>query len=341
MVSDFDSGSSPGSQTDPLDLAQPASAQGLYAECDPQIAQEWLDRSGLDITQVARAACLSVTQVRQLLHGTDTAFYSSAIRRRAYQRVMRLLGAPEPATHAAVATPDRTPADGLRPGLRVQRPNALAVHPSLEPKQAVSMTVNTSSRGPIRYTAWAWLGLALLLGAATAQWWHGWLHLQGPGWHLPRTAPSTQPASPSVAAEDNASRASAPTEAVNTAQPGPATPPPSASSAEDLSASPPLASPICAYVAQPATTVIPTQAEKPGNYVFVQARSEAEVCVVDGDRKVTQLRLKAGEHRSVYGPAPWQISGLDLNQINIYFQGWRVMLPEVATRHVALVERSR
>ena len=94
-------------------------------------------------------------------------------------------------------------------------------------------------------------------------------------------------------------------------------------------------------MAQPVTTVMPALAEKPGNYVHIKARSDIEICVVDGERKVTQLRLKAGENRSVYGPSPWQISALDLTQIDIYFQGSHIMLPAMATQQVALVERNR
>lgn len=301
-----------------------ASEAQAYAQCDPQFAQAWLDHSGLDIGQVARVSCLSVAQVRQLLHGTDGSFYSPSIRQRAYRRMLALLGAPEPAHSSAAVVPAPAQAEGPSPVPTPEPLTEWTVHPSGQPEQAVSMTVDTSPRGRFTYTAWAWLGVALLLGAATAEWWHAWLRQQVPGWHAPFALETAQtlPATPDPPVP-------------------PAPPDPPAPSAQDATAAGSPAELPCAYVAQPVTTVMPAQAEKPGNYVFVQARSEAEVCVVDGERRVTQLRLKAGEQRSIHGTAPWQISGLDLNQIHIYFQGWRVMLPEMATRQVTLVERSR
>jgi hypothetical protein len=47
--------------------------------------------------------------------------------------------------------------------------------------------------------------------------------------------------------------------------------------------------------------------------------------------------MKAGENRSVYGVSPWQVSGLNLPKVQIFFQGGRVSMPEAATR-VKLVE---
>ena len=290
-------------------LPETVNVDGAYVHCDPGYAQAWLDRSGLDITQVARMSCLSLAQVRQLLQGADGSFYSPAIKQRAYRRVLALLGAPEPARPAPEAS---------------------------VPEQVVGLTVDNVPRRPITYTAWAWLGLVLLIGAATAEWWHGWLSsqvlsfrpqldVQAPAGAAPTTAASAEAASTEVPTTGSENQVTLP-------------PPMTHSQAPTAAAT---SAPPCAYVAQPVTTVMPAVAEKPGNYVYVQALREAEVCVIDGDRKVTHLQLKAGEHRSIYGSPPWQLSGLDLGQLQIYFQGWRVLLPEMATQQVALVERSR
>lgn len=319
MISDFDQPSSDDSLMDASARHEPTSVDAAYARCDPSFAQTWLDRSGLDITQVARMSCLSVAQVRQLLQGTDASFYSATIKQRAYRRVLALLGAPQPELVGAF-----------------QAPAPDAAEPSPEPAHAGHRTVGMAPRGSTTHSAWAWLGLALLLGAATAPWWQGWWHTpvrslrpqidaQAPAEAAPPVTPAVEAASPDV---------SPPPQETQTTSPPPGNGA-TAQAAETLSAPP------CAYVAQPVTTVMPAVAEKPGNYVYVQALREAEVCVIDGDRKVTHLQLKAGERRSVYGPPPWQLSGLDLGQLHIYFQGWRVLLPEMATQQVALVERSR
>ena len=78
-------------------------------------------------------------------------------------------------------------------------------------------------------------------------------------------------------------------------------------------------------------------ARKEGRYVYLMSSTNAEVCVVDGNQQATRLQLKAGEDRSVHGVPPWQVSGSNLQKIQIYFQGWRVSIPDAASR-VKLVE---
>ena len=78
-------------------------------------------------------------------------------------------------------------------------------------------------------------------------------------------------------------------------------------------------------------------AKKEGRYVYLISTANIEVCVVDGNKEATRLQLKAGEDRSVHGIPPWQVSGSNLQKIQIYFQGGRVSLPDNASR-VKLVE---
>ena len=311
-----------------------------YALCDPAFAQDWLSRSGLDVTEVARKACLSVSQVRQLLQGSDASFYSIAIKRRAYQRVLALLGAPEPeptALATASAPLGRMPVNET---VAASLPE-LTVHQSLQPEQTVSMTVDKARRRVATYTAWAWLGLTLLLAAVTAEMWHGWLSTQVVAWRPAPVVPAPEPAAPStpIADEPTPTETASSDASVSLTQPvSPIPTPPTSALAVSSGA---VGAPVCAPVAQPATTVMPAVAQKAGNYVYVQARADVSLCVIDGEQRITQLQMKSGEGRSVYGAPPWQISGADLTRLNIYFQGWRVMLPEMATQQVALVERSR
>jgi hypothetical protein len=58
-------------------------------------SEESLERlrilAGLDIETLARKACLSVVQVKQLESGASSAFYSETIRSQASRRVMSIL----------------------------------------------------------------------------------------------------------------------------------------------------------------------------------------------------------------------------------------------------------
>jgi hypothetical protein len=71
--------------------------------------------------------------------------------------------------------------------------------------------------------------------------------------------------------------------------------------------------------------------------VYVVSPTNAEICVVDGNKQATLLQLKAGENRSVYGVSPWQVSSPQLSKVQIFFQGGRVSMPDAATR-VKLLE---
>jgi hypothetical protein len=81
----------------------------------------------------------------------------------------------------------------------------------------------------------------------------------------------------------------------------------------------------------------PFTAKKEGRYVYVVSPINAEVCLVDGNKQVSLLQLKAGENRSVYGVSPWQVSSASLPKLQIFFQGGRVTMPDAATR-VKLIE---
>jgi hypothetical protein len=79
-------------------------------------------------------------------------------------------------------------------------------------------------------------------------------------------------------------------------------------------------------------------AKKETRYVHLVGTVDAEVCVVDANKQATLVQLKAGESRSVPGVAPWQISGMHLQKMQIYFQGSRVSVPDNVTGLFRLTE---
>jgi hypothetical protein len=94
----------------------------------------------------------------------------------------------------------------------------------------------------------------------------------------------------------------------------------------------------CAYTNEAMPQWTPAQARKEGRYVYLVSDTTVAVCVVDGQKRASYLQMKAGESRSVYGSAPWQISGGNLQKIKIYFQGGLVTLPDGTTPALSLVE---
>ena len=69
------------------------SKRNVYDACDPTYLRQLREAAGMDLTVLARTACLSVAQVRQLeTENSDNFFYSEAIKRQAYKRLLMILG---------------------------------------------------------------------------------------------------------------------------------------------------------------------------------------------------------------------------------------------------------
>ena len=71
--------------------------RSVYETCDPAYLRELREAAGMDLAVLARTACLSVAQVRELeTEDSDDMFYSDAIKRQAYKRLLMILGAEPP-----------------------------------------------------------------------------------------------------------------------------------------------------------------------------------------------------------------------------------------------------
>ena len=71
--------------------------RSVYDTCDPHYLRTLREAAGMDMFVLARTACLSVAQVRQLeSDDSDGLFYSDAIKRQAYKRLLMILGAEPP-----------------------------------------------------------------------------------------------------------------------------------------------------------------------------------------------------------------------------------------------------
>lgn len=72
--------------------------------------------------------------------------------------------------------------------------------------------------------------------------------------------------------------------------------------------------------------------------VHVISSIPQQVCLTDATGRQQRLRLEPGEGRSVYGQPPWLIRAEQLQQTQMFFQGWRVQLPSDAGDRVQLLE---
>ena len=312
----------------------------VYERCDAAYLRQLQEAAGMDETQLARIACLSVAQVRQLAQGGDSLFYSQAVKRQAYKRLLLILGAPAPSQIEPSVHEDQ-PAQDVRPAQTIDDIVALSERNQyLEHRPLVDFFHDlrlrlVQARQPL--AALALLLLAVLL-----------LVLNWPNDEAasPKAQVENTPAAPPPSAPSAASAVSVSPPAPEPARPEaaevktPASPPAEPADKAPVIAASPSAK-TCAYKTEKLPEVVPLEANKEGRYVYMVSPIQTEVCVVDANRQASTLVLRPGEGRSVYGSAPWQISGSDLGKVQVFFQGWRVSLPEHSAQGVTLIEKPR
>lgn len=335
--------------------------RNVYDTCDPQYLRQLREAAGMDHVVLARSACLSVAQVRQLeTDDSDNLFYSDAIKRQAYKRLLMILGAEPPTVEvpqelrdagkvadAHLNTLDQIVAMSHQPAINRSTSDVLAT--GFEKLKEHQQVVGA---------------LLLLVGAIALFVWNGMqsgaeIEPAASSASLPASvvsevavqassvpvmvasAPMQVASSPSAAPVVQVASASAPV-VVSPVALAPAiavAPPASASaSAAALSSVAPAKIGACAYSNDAMPQVTSLFAQKEGRYVYFVSTANIEVCVVDGNKQATLLQLKAGENRSVYGVSPWQLSGAGLQKAQIYFQGGRISLPDASTTRLKLVE---
>jgi len=146
----------------------PAVSAREYDDCDPQALCARVQAAGLDEARLARMACLSVDQVRQLMQGGESLFYSAAIKRQAYKRLMVILGAAPPplATHqdperprvGSLPEPEEVALQAMDRIIALDQ-KAQTLAQEFEPG---SPTVTGSRR---KGSVWPWLFLAIIVVA--------------------------------------------------------------------------------------------------------------------------------------------------------------------------------
>jgi hypothetical protein len=310
--------------------------RSVYDTCDPHYLRQLREAAGMDMLVLARTACLSAAQVRQLeTEGTDSLFYSDAIKRQAYRRLLMILGAEPP----SVELPD-----AMRDPHQVAEAHLTTLDQIVAMSHQPAMNRTTSdvlksgvSHVMARKQA---LGALLLLVASIALFvLNGSLRSSNDDVVVAASspvfpAPVVRVEAPEVLAS---APAIAPTPAPVVVASAPAV---AALSVASVALAVPAATKAvaCAFTSESMPQVTPVIAAKEGRYVYIVSTANMDVCVVDGNKQATALQLKAGDNRSVYGVSPWQVSSANLQKAQIYFQGGRVSLPDASATRMRLVE---
>jgi hypothetical protein len=334
------------------DSTQSDEQGSVYDRCDAAYLRQLHETSGMDETQLARIACLSVAQVRQLAAGGDSLFYSQAVKRQAYKRLLLILGAPPPSQVTVESQDNAVTYDATPPRQTIDDIVALSErHQYLEHRPVVDFMHDLRLRlVQYRQPLGALAFLMAAIGLLVFNWPRG--DDAASATYVASNATSNSEAiKPNSLVADTAKAESLKVEALKAEALKPETSTTdkptekaadTAATAATTSASTAAtpANKACAYRSDKLPEGSPVVATKEGRYVYFVSPVPTDVCVVDGNRQVTMLTLRPGEGRSVYGAPPWQVSGADLAKMQIFFQGSRVVLPEGAVQQgMALPEK--
>lgn len=316
--------------------------RSVYDTCDPHYLRTLREAAGMDMFVLARTACLSVAQVRQLeSDDSDGLFYSDAIKRQAYKRLLMILGAEPP----SVEIPEE-----LRDAAKVADAHLTTLDQIVAMSEQPPMNHSAfdavhAGLAKLREHKQATAALLLLVAAVTLFVLHGPQSVVEATSELAAASPTPKVSAVAVSVEPpsvttTVAASSAVTASVPVAAVAAASAPVAAASAL-VAASPTAPSKTtgaCTHSNEAMPQLSPFVAQKEGKYVYLVSAANAEVCVVDGNKQATLLQLKAGENRSVYGVSPWQVSSTSLQKVQIFFQGGRVSLPDATVSRVQLVE---
>ena len=298
-----------------------------YESCDPDYLRQLREASGADETWLARTACLSVAQVRQLEEGGDSLFYSPTIKRQAYKRLLMILGAEPPTVVVDVTTAALAPAVNDLNEIIAMGERNLDHRPVSEFLQRWRTRVTQHRLSAAAVVVFCVAGVASFV--------------------LPKSGAEKASATELVMTKASESvTVSAPPAPVSVAPAVAASVAPAlvpvvpVVSASAVASAAPVTASSCQHTRDALPQLVPLTATKPSRYVHLVANTDITVCVVDGNQQANLVQLKAGESQSVFGAAPWQVSSSKLAKLQIYFQGWRVALPEGADQRIALIEKT-
>ena len=95
----------------------------------------------------------------------------------------------------------------------------------------------------------------------------------------------------------------------------------------------------CSTIKSEALTANSVSPNKAATYVYLQATKPVKICVEDGQKHKSVVKLDAGTVRSIHGSPPWTLASHELKSVQIYFQGSKVWLPSQADKRIVLNEQ--
>ena len=302
-------------------------------EISPKAFTQAREKLGLSVKDLASKACLSVRQIEQIENGEMSSFYGAQVKFTAAKKVASILGLSDDEAFELIQSP------ALKNSLTTEPANSVVdeitktssptevlkldkVVTAAEPKVSGTQAKVFTPKAPAKSRLIVWGGMlaALVFSAINLR-------------PLFFTDP---PAETILVKEEVIEPVSAETvNDVKNIQTSATTPEPAPITA------PVLADNAAGAQCPPADAVIPSYkpslAKKSGDMVYLQAKSQQVVCVLDASGKTQNKTVEPGLGVSFYGKPPFKVFTSGLGQVDIYFQGAKVR-PENSAGKTILLE---
>ncbi len=287
-------------------------------------------QAGVSDVAFARDNAIALRHLQQLEEGGSSAFYSESIKYDMGAKLLKRLGVEPHVANAVDTVPDLPKAGPDQTAATVDTASSVVPPEPLATLPGPAAVAQKTSHSRLPTIVLSLVGLGLIMAGISLI----------PSIHPPgatqgvvqvsATAPPLTEAMPAprgtesgaAVQEDRVGQAAS-------ADKSAATP---AGTATSSAALVPPSSPELCNTNGAAQTIVPSQPSKAADYVYVTAVSDVSVCVRDAAGQVTRKSLQAGQSVNIPGQQPFEVTGENLNQLRVFFQGQRIWFQAEATR---------
>ncbi|MFZ9371306.1 MAG: RodZ domain-containing protein [Limnohabitans sp.] len=287
-------------------------------------------QAGVSDVAFARDNAIALRHLQQLEEGGSSAFYSESIKYDMGAKLLKRLGVEPHVAKAVDTVPDLSKAGPDQTAATVDTASSVVPPEPLATLPGPAAVAQKTSHSRLSTIVLSLVGVGLIMAGISLI----------PSIHPPgatqgvvqvsATAPPLTEAMPAprgtesgaAVQEDRVGQAAS-------ADKSAATP---AGTATSSAALVPPSSPELCNTNGAAQTIVPSQPSKAADYVYVTAVSDVSVCVRDAAGQVTRKSLQAGQSVNIPGQQPFEVTGENLNQLRVFFQGQRIWFQAEATR---------
>ncbi len=287
-------------------------------------------QAGVSDVAFARDNAIALRHLQQLEEGGSSAFYSESIKYDMGAKLLKRLGVEPHVAKAVDTVPDLSKAGPDQTAATVDTASSVVPPEPLATLPGPAAVAQKTSHSRLSTIVLSLVGLGLIVAGISLI----------PSIHPPgatqgvvqvsATAPPLTEAMPAprgtesgaAVQEDRVGQAAS-------ADKSAATPAGTATSSAALVPPSPLDSCLTNGAAH---TIVPSQPSKAADYVYVTAVNDVSVCVRDAAGQVTRKSLQAGQSVNIPGQQPFEVTGENLNQLRVFFQGQRIWFQAEATR---------